>query len=149
MSECRVDIFIKAPSEVCFAVFSDLDRMAERITALIKLEVLTEGPMALGSKWRETRKMFGHESSEVMTISEFDSPKYYAATAASHGAEYYSRYDFVSEADGTRVTMTFRTKAVSLMAKVMAIFSGALMKSISNAISADMEELKKVIESSK
>ena len=147
MSECRVEIFINAHPQACFNVFSDLDKMAERVTALIKLEVLTDGPMALGTKWQETRKMFGQESSEEMTISEFDPPRYYAATAASHGAEYYSRYDFAPEANGTRVTMTFRSKPVSFMAKVMTIFSGAMMKSISKAISADMEELKRYIES--
>lgn len=148
MSECQVDIFIKASPDVCFAVFSDLDNLEERITALTKLEVLTVGPMALGTKWRETRKMFGQESSEVMTISEFDSPNYYAAAAASHGAEYYSRYEFIPEADGTRVIMTFRSKAVSLMAKFMTLFSGALMKSLTKAISADMTELKQTIEGS-
>ena len=149
MSESKFDVFINASPEACFTVFSDLDEMAERVTALMKLEKLSEGPMALGTKWRETRKMFGQESSEVMTISEFDSPKFYAATAASHGAEYYSRYDFAPEADGTRVTMTFRSEAISLMAKIMAIFSGAMMKSIQKAVAADMDELKSYIEASK
>ncbi len=147
MSETRIDTVINAPPEACFAVFSDLETLDTRISAISKVEILTQGPMALGTRWRETRTMFGREATEEMTISEFDPPRAYAATAASHGAEYYSRFDFAAEGDGTRVTMTFRSKPVSLVAKVMGWFlAGAMAKTIVKSVTADMEDLKRAIE---
>lgn len=37
-----------------FEVFTDLPRAAERIPAITKIEMLTEGPFRVGTRWRES-----------------------------------------------------------------------------------------------
>ena len=54
-----VDRHVDAPPEVVFAHASDFRRAPEFITAIAKMEILTSGPVGAGTRFRETRMMFG------------------------------------------------------------------------------------------
>lgn len=147
MAECKVDIVVNAPQARVFEVFSDLAQAEARVGSIKKLELLTGGPIAKGTRWRETRVMFGKEAKEEMEISAFGAPNFYEAVAQSHGAVYRSRFDFAPDGNATRVTMTFTSSPQSLAAKVMtAVIGGVMMKSVGRLMRRDMEDLKSVAE---
>lgn len=137
---------INAPPHRVFEVFSDLPNAAERISGIESVEMLTDGPVGKGTRWTETRKMMGKLSSETMTITGFDPPKSYTAEAESCGAHYTSVFTFEPAGEGTRVTMTFEGRPVSLFAKLMmplgALMSGALKKMIAK----DLDDLARYCE---
>ena len=74
MAQFTIDKYIEAPREVVFDAALDLHSVAENIRGIEKLEVLTEGPIGLGTRFRETRIMFKKEATEVMEITVFERP---------------------------------------------------------------------------
>ncbi len=146
MAQLKTDIHVNAPPDATFAIFSDLTKMEQRLSGVTKIEMLTDGPIGAGSKWRETRIMFGREATEEMIISEYNPASHYSVTADSHGVAYATRFDFTPDDGGTRVSMTFSATPVSFFAKVMSVFSGAMMGPLKKALDQDMTDLKSAAE---
>ena len=71
----RTERFVTRPVEDVFAVFTDLHRAAERIRGIERLEVLTDGPVGKGTRFRETRIMFRREATEEHRVRRPISPK--------------------------------------------------------------------------
>ena len=143
--ECQIDI--KAPIEKVFEAFSDLSQLEKRVAGIQSIEVL-QGPakMAVGTKWRELRVMFGKEATEEMWVTGLTKNKGYTVEAESHGTKYHSEYFFTEGPKGVNVKLIFQGTAVSFAAKVMSVlfflFKGATVK----ALQQDMNDLKKVLE---
>lgn len=132
---------IDAPPQRVFEVFTDLRRCAERVGGIESARVLTDGPVGVGTRWTETRKIMGKLSSETMWITAFDPPRGYTAEAASHGTHYTSTFGFEPEAGGTRVTMVFEGRPIGLMAKLMMPLGALLCGSLKKMIARDMDDL--------
>ena len=140
-------IQIKAPIETVFQVFSDLDKIGDRVKGIDTIELLEgSSQMALGTKWKETRTMMGKVATETMWVSEIDSPNKYVVEAASHGTEYCSVYTFKSEGENTSVTVVFGGKPISMAAKFMSVTALLFSKSLQKMLLDDMEDLKKICE---
>ena len=140
-------VTINASISEVFNVFTDLSKALERISGISKLEIL-EGPaqMAIGTKWKETRTVFGKEATETMWVTELTKDASYSVDAESHGTKYSSTFTFSSLDGGTEVTwvfsgipQTFGAKAMSLLAFM---FKGATQK----MLEADLQDLKKACE---
>jgi uncharacterized protein YndB with AHSA1/START domain len=134
---------IDAPLASVFALFTDLEQAAGRIAAITRLEVLTPGPVGVGTRFRETRKMFGREHSEEMEITAFDAGHSYEVTCQSCGAEYRTLFRFTPEGAGTRVDLEFQTRALSLFAKLMKPLGFLMMGTMKKCMDQDLEDLKK------
>jgi carbon monoxide dehydrogenase subunit G len=139
---------INAPVEKVFAVASDVEHATEVISAITKMEVLTAGPVGVGTRFRETRVMFGKEATEEMEFTAFDPPRSYTLVADSHGCHYVSTFRFTPEGAGTRVDFEFTGDAHSFGAKVMSAVMGPLMKgTMRKMLAKDLLELKRYAES--
>lgn len=146
MAAIEVQIDIHAPRARVFEVFSDLASCAQRINGIQSLELLSDGPMQEGTRWRETRKMFGQDASEDMWVTAFDPPNSYTVEAESHGSHYTSTYWFEEAAQLTRVRLRFASTPISLGAKLMSLFSAAFMGPVKKMLLADMQDLKRYCE---
>lgn len=149
MSRIELSEFFKATPERTFEVFTDLERLPDRIEAIMELEVLTDGPVGVGTRFREKRMMFKREAVEEMEFSEYDPPNRFVLVAESNGSRYEVVHAFTAEGEGTRVDMTFTAEALSPMSRfisamVMPFFKGATR----NALLKDMQELKSAVGSS-
>ncbi len=124
--EIRASRKINAPIDRVFDVFSDITKVEDRVEGITKVDILSDTTHGLGTRWRETRIMFGQEATEEMEISSFKPNQSYEVVAASRGTEYHSIYTFTENDDNsTTVEMVFSGKPVSLMAKLM---SGILIQ---------------------
>ncbi|MEO0827006.1 MAG: SRPBCC family protein [Cyanobacteria bacterium J06642_9] len=65
---------IEAPPAQVVAAMVDFDSWHRWMDGLVKIEKLTDGPYGVGTQWRETRKMFGKEASEVFEVTGFEPP---------------------------------------------------------------------------
>lgn len=138
---------INAPVEKVFAVAADPHHAADVISAITKMEVLTDGPVGVGTRFRETRIMFGKEATEEMEFSVFDPPRSYTLVADSHGCHYVSTFRFIPDGAGTRVDFEFTGDAHSFGAKVMSAVMGPLMKgTMRKMLAKDLGELKRYVE---
>lgn len=57
MPSLIVSTQVSAPLKKVFGIFTEVDKAAERIPAISKLEMLSDGPFGDGTRWRETRLM--------------------------------------------------------------------------------------------
>ncbi|KAA3614318.1 MAG: hypothetical protein DWQ01_01030 [Planctomycetota bacterium] len=142
-------ITMAAPPEQVFARASDLRKAPETMTAIVQLEVLNDGPIGKGTRFRETRRMFGKEATEEMEIVEFNAPHHYAVGAENHGCSYHTDLHFRPVNGGTEVEMVFKAKANTFMAKVMAFLMKPMMKMVMKSCRQDLEDLKAAIEAGK
>ncbi|MGM0575218.1 MAG: SRPBCC family protein [Myxococcota bacterium] len=116
---------IHAPIEAVFDAMTDPEGHAERIPAITRCEVLTDGPVGAGTRFRETRVMFGKEATEEMEFTEFDRPHGYLLEAHSHGMNYRTRHTLTREGDAIRVTLDFHGTLQNPVARVMGLLAAS------------------------
>lgn len=137
---------VQAPPEHVFDIFTDLENAVDRVEGIIRMELLGDGPVGKGTRWRETRIMFKKETTEEMWISAYDPPRSYTVQADSCGSDFFTTFTFTREGDGTKVDMEVRTKSRTIFAKLMsplgALFAGAMKK----LMKKDLDDLKQVAE---
>ena len=146
----RCERSVSRPRPEVFAAFTDLEAAPDRIEGIDKIELLTDGPMQIGTQFRETRTMFGKEAVETMTVTEFDRDEKYVTRAESCGSLYKATYRFEEISDGTRVEFSFDATPQSFFAKlatpVMGLLMGRMMKRM---IAKDLDDLIAAIEKSR
>jgi carbon monoxide dehydrogenase subunit G len=147
--ETSVSILINKPKEDVWEAITDFENCQNYIEAIESLEILhNPEDTLLGFKWKETRVMFGKESTETMWITAFAENEFYQARAESHGSIYTSRLSIQEEGEQTRLTMSFAGEAISFFAKVMSkLMSSMIMKSMDKALLKDLEDIKTHVES--
>lgn len=146
--QMSVAIRIDAPTELVFAVLADVPRWPEHIEAITKVEMLTDGPVAPGTRFRETRLMFGREATEVMQVAELVAPSSLVLTAHNHGTAYRVTHFLEREGAGTRLTLNFAGRPQTLLARLLAPIGYLMTKTVKRQIEADLASLKHVIEAS-
>jgi hypothetical protein len=129
-----------------FALFSDFAGAAERLSGIDKIEMLTDGPIGPGTRFRETRTMFGRQATEELEIVAFEQDRSLAVRCESCGCEFITRMRFEPDGDGTKVTAETRTRALTLMAKLMSPLGWLMMGSMKKAFEKDLDELKACVE---
>lgn len=134
---------IDAPAERVWALATDIARFPETLSGVNSVEVLTEGAFAPGTRWRETRTMFGREATEEMWVGTVDPGRSYTVEAESHGMRYLSTFTFTAATpERTEVVLTFDGRAQGTVAKVMAMVTGPLAsRSVGKALQQDLDDL--------
>ena len=147
MPSVEVQKTVAAPPDRVFRIATALDNLAANVSGIDSVEVLTEGPVGEGSRWRETRTMMGRPATEEMWVTGFEAPRRFVVEAESHGAHYRTEMTFEPEGAGTRVTMVFAARPVSFLARLFALFSAAMLRSLRKMLEQDLEDLKQAAES--
>jgi hypothetical protein len=139
---------IAAPVETVFTVATDLTQAAENIRGIEKIELLTGGPFGVGTRWRETRKMMGSESTETLEVVGFERWKSYTVGCESCGAYFETMFRFDRDGDGTLVTLNARTEARSFFAKIMSPLGNLMFgKMMRKCMGDDLGDIARVAES--
>jgi len=147
MVEFTVRKHIRARLEAVFAVAIDMPRWAERIRAIEEVELLTDGPMARGTRFRETRVLMNQKTTEELEVTAFDPPNAYAVGCENHGCRFHTEVRFTANGSGTDVDLRFEATPLSPMAKVMAGMMEPMITTAAQALEDDLDDLKRHIES--
>ena len=137
---------VEAAPETVFAVASDFRQAAENIKGIIQLDVLTDGPIGQGTRFRETRTLFGKEATEEMEVTLFDEPHRYVVESASCGMHYRAEYTFVADIAGTHVRLEMESHPANLMAKLLAPLMTLVGGPMKKLLAADLQDVKTVAE---
>lgn len=146
MARLQLTHHISAPVDRVFDVFTDFAHAAENVRAIQKLELLTNGPIGVGTRFRETRTMFGRSATETLEITDFHPGRSYTVGCQSCGCECRSRFDFRPDAGGTTVALDFVYAPVTFFAKLMSPLSVFVIKSCRKAMEEELADLKAVAE---
>ncbi len=147
MASFKLTSRVEAPIDAVFDLFSDIPRADEMIDAIVKIEMLTDGPVGVGTRWRETRMMFKREATEEMQVTAFDPGKSYTVGCASCGCEYESTWRFESEGGATLVEFEMGWRPVSFLAKVMSPLGRLMAPMMKKCFMKDFAALKALAES--
>ena len=146
--QMRVNLDINSPKQAVWQAITDIGHCDQMITGILNLEVLEQPQEGLvGLKWRETRKVFGKESSETMWITEAVENEYYKTRAENHGVIYQTIMAIEDLGDTSRLSMTFSGYSESfftnLMSKLMGFF---IKKSMIQLLEQDLADIKAFVE---
>ncbi len=100
---------IAAPPEAVWEVLTDLGQSVRRLSQVTELHVMTDGPYAVGTRWRETRRMMGASDTQEMVVVEND-PLRRTVLEAVDASTTYRTVFLLESLDGsaaTLVTVTF------------------------------------------
>ncbi len=142
----KANCSINATKAEVFNAFSDLKNLANNVEAIKSIELLTPGDVGIGSKFKETRVMFGKESSETMEITQFSPSEYFKEEAQSNGMHYVTEWRFIDEGDKTTVSIDFSGTATTLTARLLDVLFSFMTGGMKKAFLADMDDLKKMLE---
>ena len=134
---------VNAPTERVWAVLTDLDTAAERISGIESVERLAGPEFGVGTRWRETRVMFGKEATEEMEVGSLVPGRSYTVDAASHGAEYHSELSVEGVGDGTSLlAMSFEAIPQTFGAKLASVTIGLLFRGATKkALIKDLDDI--------
>lgn len=130
------------PLETAFAVITDFANSTEFIDGIVKVKMLTDGPLNIGTRFRETRVILGREAEEEMEVIELEKPTSLTLYAFSHGTEYHSTYTLEPKEAGTKVTLEFRGQPKTFMAKVMSAIFSRMVGQVADMLQKDLRDAK-------
>lgn len=147
MSTVTVRTKVAAPANVVFEVASDLAHAAEHISGIKKLELLTDGPIAVGTRFRETRVMFHKEATEEMQITRLEPGRTYTVECESCGAHYSSTFQVQPEGSGSEMEMRLEARPLTLFAKLMSPLGFLMAGMMKKCLEQDLDDVKRIAES--
>lgn len=144
MKPIRVERPVAAPPERVWAIVTDLERSPTVIGGIDRVERLDGGAgFGVGTRWRETRTIFGKEATEVMEIAAMEPGRSYVATAASRGMRYRTEVGVEGAGPGaSRLWMTMSGEAEGAAARVMAVLLAPLFRGATRRLLAkDLDDI--------
>ncbi len=142
---------IAAPVDAVFAALLDVDSFGRWMPGFVRLERTGSGPLAVGHRFRETRKLFGREATEEFEVTALEPGRALAlfvdgTKGSSKRGEYRFRYEFAPEEGGTRMTVHAEIGGMGrVMEWIGRLFAGGMKK----AIAKDHAAFKAWVESSR
>lgn len=98
---------IDASPERVWQVLTDLKHAPDVLSGVVSVELLTDGPYAVGTRWRETRSMMGRKATEEMWVVDSDPHRRTEVAASSGGADYRTVFTLTPAGEATELTMVF------------------------------------------
>lgn len=144
--ETRLDTIVDAPVETVFTLASDVPNYDKHIRGITRVKLLTDGPIGVGTRFAETRLMFGREHTETMEITQFEPDRRFTLVANSCGCRYESAFDFAPVDHKTRLTFSFSATPLTFMARLMSPLGNLMAKSMRKMIQADLDDLRAACE---
>lgn len=146
MARFSVAKYVDAPPSLVFQLFTDLEHAPERVSGISRLDILTPGPVGIGTRFRESRRILGHEATEEMEITAFEPGRHFDVRSRSGGTEYRASYRFSPEGAGTRVEVDFESEPLSLAARLMAPLSRSVTGTMKKYVVQDLDDLRRLAE---
>lgn len=148
MSTVAVTRLVEAPVSTVWAVFTDLTRRRQWLSAVTGVDVLTPEPFGAGTVWRETRRMAdGGEITEEFRVRECTAPERFVVTSPGIGADYRMTYTFMPVVAGrhrgaTMVTVVQDGGATEPVGRLLGlIFGGLAAGTAEGALRRDLDDL--------
>jgi carbon monoxide dehydrogenase subunit G len=135
---------INAPAEKVWAVISDIPGSAATLSGIDAIQMLTDGPYAEGTRWKETRTMMGRSETVELWVSQADPPRSTTVKALQGGADYTTRFALAERDGGTDVTLTFGAEVLkpTRLSKVLMAVAGPIgMRITRKALAKDLAEI--------
>lgn len=95
-----------SPPKKVFALLADVEQAKQWMPAIQSVEMVTDGPMGLGSSWVETRKVGRRVMRSPIKVTEFVPDKVFAIAVDQKMAAMAFRFELAKAGKGTAVTFS-------------------------------------------
>jgi hypothetical protein len=147
MATITVSNEIAAPIQRVFDYFTDIGSGASHVSGIHRIEMLTPGKFALGTRWLETREVLGVTDSAEMEVTSFERDKTYTITHHKGGLRIDTAFWFEpAGADSTKVTVEFELDSGGLPPGLLAPLNWAIAGKVRDVIGHDLADLKTSLE---
>ena len=149
MRRMLVDIEIAAPAARVWEVITDLDSAPSRLSAVESIERLDGGgPIRVGTRWRETRRMFGQSATEEMQVVALEPPRSYVIGAEGGGAVYRTELQVAPEGErASHLSMSFTAAPTGRLAALASkVMSPLVSRTMRRALHRDLVDIKRAAE---
>ena len=123
----QMTIHMTRPVEQVFACLVDHEKLTMWQSNLLKAESLTPGPLRLGSRFREVRRLGPREIEVQGEVCEFDLNQR-LATKTSTKPDVRVSYSLAPEQGGTRLSYKFEMLPTGLMWLLQPLVSSSIRK---------------------
>jgi hypothetical protein len=148
MATVKVASEIGAPIDRVFALFTDLEHGAERVSGIKKIEMLTPGAgrFELGARWRETREVLGRLDEAEMEVTSFERNRTYTITHRKAGVRIDTVFTFEPTPKGTRVGIEFGLNNQGMPPGLLSPVEWAISGKVRDVLNHDLLDLKESVE---
>jgi uncharacterized protein YndB with AHSA1/START domain len=146
MATVRVSNQFAVPIERVFRYFSDVEHAPAHVSGIRKIEMLTPGPFGLGTRWRETREVFGVPDSAEMEVTSFERNRTYTITHHKAGVRIDTLFWFEPSKDGTTVSVEFELDTAGLPPGMLAPLNWAIEGKVRSVLGQDLADMKRSLE---
>lgn len=136
---------IHAPLDLVFRTVAHIDQFKLAIPHITEVVFLTEQTAGVGTRFRETRMMGKREACTELKVTEYVENEHVRLVADSHGTVWDTVFEVEFKGSSTHLTMTMESRSHKLIARVMNLFIGPLIK---GAVGKDMDAVKRFCEGS-
>jgi uncharacterized membrane protein len=131
MGQVKVTKTINAPVELVFQTIADIRNFSKAVPDIVSVEFLTDQKMGVGTRFRETRMMYGKEATEELEVTELVENDQIRILADSHGVVWDSLFTVEENGDATELTLVMDMRPHKLMAKIMTpLMKGSMKKAL-------------------
>ena len=142
MIQHEVTIHLNRPVEQVFAILADSQNLRTWQSNLIENERLTEGPVRVGTRFREVRRTGPRQSEILGEITEFEPNKRFGIKSITKPQVTIS-YSFAEENGGTRLNYKFVMITEGMMRLLQPLSAGSIRKDTD----LDFQKFKHILES--
>lgn len=143
MADFRSNAIIKESLDVVFAYFANMSYAPEYMYKVEEVEKLTNGPIGVGTKYKETRSVRGKSIVAEIEYLSYKEKESFTRRSVSNGLAIDYHYDFSEIPEGTQVEMKVDVLVKGLM---MRLTKGMLVKMIKSEDGFQVQEAKEILE---
>src|SRR5512139_1913597 len=126
-----------APPDRMWDLASDFANASGRIKAITKVEMLTPGPVGVGTQFREWR---GRHSVD-MEIAAWSPPRSFSLRGFAVGTEFTSEVRCVPDGAGTRLEMEIQVRPQTFGAKLLSPLMSLMSKVMVKTCAKDLADI--------
>jgi uncharacterized protein YndB with AHSA1/START domain len=142
MTGFNMSEWVARPPKDVFDFITASENAPKIVSSVKSMVKLTEGPVRVGTRYRETRLMGGREQHAELEIVEFEPARRYAMQNVTEGIETVYRYNFQPERDGTRIDLVCEVQAKGIKKLMLPLVAAILKKEDGD----HLQRVKKVLE---
>jgi len=145
MATVTVSDEISAPIDRVFQAFTDIEHGPVHVSGIKKLEMMTPGPVHVGTRWLETREVMGRLDSAEMEMTAFERDRMFTITHNKAGVRIDTTFWFEPSRDSTKVTVEFDLESGGLPPGLLAPLGWAIAGKVEKVLNHDLADLKRSI----
>lgn len=142
MTGFNMSEWIARPPKEVFDFISASENAPKIVNSVTSMVKLTEDPVRVGTRYRETRLMHGREQQAELEIVEFEPTRKYAMRNVTEGIETVYQYNLQPERDGTRIDLVCELKAKGIKKLMLPLVASILKKEDGD----HLQRVKKILE---